>query len=156
MKKIDVGQAVQILANVGVIAGIAFLVVEIDQNNEALTIQTRLVREGITRDSVVRRLDNMDLVRATTKARAGEALTDEENFLLNELNGAVLVDRLMIYQQVQDGLLPPTAIPVAAWRFTFHVQYPRMSESWEYYKEAYFPPSFIQWYEESVIEPGPP
>jgi hypothetical protein len=35
MKKIDLGQAIQI-ANVGVIAGIVFLGVEIHQNNEAM------------------------------------------------------------------------------------------------------------------------
>lgn len=34
MKKIDLGQTIQILANVGVIAGIVFLAIELQQNNE--------------------------------------------------------------------------------------------------------------------------
>ena len=34
MKKIDLGQAIGILANVGVIAGIVFLGMELRQNNE--------------------------------------------------------------------------------------------------------------------------
>ena len=154
MKKIDVGQAIQILANVGVIAGIMFLAVEIHQNNEALAIQARLERERITRDSTTRRLDNIELARATVRARAGNTVSEDEEFLLNELNGAVFVDRFLIYQQVQDGLLSSESIPIAAWRATFHQQYPRMSESWEYYK-SYFPSSFIRWYEENVIQPGP-
>jgi hypothetical protein len=36
MKKIDIGQGVQTLANLGVIAGIVFLAVEISQNTESL------------------------------------------------------------------------------------------------------------------------
>jgi len=43
LKKIDLGQAVQLLANVGVLAGIVFLAVEIQQNTrsqEAITYQT--------------------------------------------------------------------------------------------------------------------
>ena len=36
MKKTDLGQAIQVLANVGVIAGIVFLAVETRQNNQLL------------------------------------------------------------------------------------------------------------------------
>ena len=39
MKKIDLGQTIGILANVGVIAGIVFLAVELRQNNELLATQ---------------------------------------------------------------------------------------------------------------------
>ena len=45
MKKIDLGQAVSILANVGVLAGILFLAVELRQNNELygdLTVRENL------------------------------------------------------------------------------------------------------------------
>lgn len=38
MKKIDIGQAVTILANVGVIAGIVFLVFELQQNTQAVRL----------------------------------------------------------------------------------------------------------------------
>ena len=39
MKKIDLGQTITILANVGVIVGIVFLVVEIRQNTQQLTLE---------------------------------------------------------------------------------------------------------------------
>jgi hypothetical protein len=39
MKKIDLGQTIQMLANIGVIAGIAFLAVEISQNTGMLEAQ---------------------------------------------------------------------------------------------------------------------
>lgn len=41
MAKIDLGQTIQVLANVGVIAGIIFLAVEIRQNNRLMMAQTR-------------------------------------------------------------------------------------------------------------------
>ena len=44
MKKIDLGQAIGILANVGVIAGIVFLAVELRQNNELLATQITATR----------------------------------------------------------------------------------------------------------------
>lgn len=41
MKKIQFGQAIGILANVGVIASIVFLAIELHQNNEQLELQIR-------------------------------------------------------------------------------------------------------------------
>jgi hypothetical protein len=41
MKQIDYGQAAQVLANVGVLAGIIFLAFELQQNNELLNMQIR-------------------------------------------------------------------------------------------------------------------
>ena len=41
MKKIDLGQTITILANVGVIAGIVFLAFELRQNNTFLAEQAR-------------------------------------------------------------------------------------------------------------------
>lgn len=40
MKKLDVAQTLQIVANAGVIAGIIFLAIEINQNNEQLRLQS--------------------------------------------------------------------------------------------------------------------
>jgi hypothetical protein len=41
MKKIDLNQGVNTLANLGVIAGIVFLALEINQNSEMMRAQTR-------------------------------------------------------------------------------------------------------------------
>ena len=41
MRKIDFGQALGILANIGVIAGIVFLAIEINQGNQLARAQTR-------------------------------------------------------------------------------------------------------------------
>jgi len=44
MKKIDVGQAVNTLANIGVIVGIVFLVIEINQNTRMMETQSYQAR----------------------------------------------------------------------------------------------------------------
>ena len=40
MKKMDLGQSIQVIANLGVIAGIAFLIVELQQNTQQLELQS--------------------------------------------------------------------------------------------------------------------
>ena len=50
MKKIDVGQSITILANIGVIVGIAFLAIEINGNTAAVRAQELAVTESITRE----------------------------------------------------------------------------------------------------------
>ena len=79
MKKIDLAQAVSILANVGVIIGIVFLVIEISQTNDQLASQARNtifeLRAGLERD-VINNVGNIADVIA--KSRRGEVLTDVE------------------------------------------------------------------------------
>jgi len=85
MKKIDLAQTLGILANVGVIAGIVFLAVEIGQNNDQLAAQTRStiyeLRSGLERDLI----NNVGgIAELVARERRGEALTDvEESRLLS-------------------------------------------------------------------------
>ena len=87
MKKIDLGQTVAILANVGVIAGIVFLAVEIQQNteslNEARNFAIAEAQQAMRAqlDESFRSLANSDeLPEIFVKYRQGgrEALTEEE------------------------------------------------------------------------------
>ena len=55
MKKIELGQTITILATFGVIVGIAFLAVELAQNNELLELDFRYV------DYLCRNLDTLGL-----------------------------------------------------------------------------------------------
>ena len=43
MKKLDPGQVITIVANIGVIAGIVFLVVELRQNNQLMETEARFI-----------------------------------------------------------------------------------------------------------------
>ena len=135
----------------GVIAGIAFLALELNQSNEALAVQARLDREEIIRQAVRRRLETPGVITAVTKSNRGEELTDEEILVLNWTNHAVMIDWMLVHEQVQDGVLEEAAIPLELWRFAFHETYPRMSESWTANKPSYTP-AFIEWMEENVID----
>jgi len=154
LKKLDLGQTITILANVGVIAGIILLAIEIDQNNQALGTQARLERENILREARSRRVENPDLIRATVKARASEVLSADEVLLLDAVNLAIFTDLSLVHGQVRDGLLDEDSIPLASWRHGFHDSEPRAAESWSEYKKI-FSPDFVRWYEENVIQAGP-
>ena len=150
MKKIDSGQAIRILANVGVIAGIIFLAVEIQQNSESLAIQARLDREDIIREALVRRFQSPEMLSATVKSQRGDALSDEEALILDWENHSVFIDWMLIYMQVNDGMLDEEAIPIPLWRSAFHEIYPRMADSWSANKQMYRS-EFVQWMEQNVV-----
>ena len=82
MKKIDLGQMIGILANVGVIAGIIFLAVELQQNQRMVMAQTRneIARMTIELQQVNR---DPEQARIIIRGNAGEQLTDVERFQLN-------------------------------------------------------------------------
>ena len=151
MKKIDLGQTIQIIANIGVIAGIIFLVVELQQNNEALSIQTRLDREDVFREGLARRFQQSpDMLRAVAKSKRGDALSDEEILILDWENHAVLTDLMLVYMQVYDDLLREDAIPVAVWRNGFQNTYPRMADYWSDNKQIYHT-VFVEWMDENIV-----
>ena len=69
MKKIDLGQTITILANLGVIAGIVFLAVELRQNNALLQAQSRSDQNDRIISNVEAVYQNTDLATAVAKAR---------------------------------------------------------------------------------------
>ena len=153
MKKIDIGRTVAIVANVGVIAGLLLLAFELQQNNEALGLQSRLERENALRQGLVRRLNNSDLIRASARAIEGEELSLEEKLLIEDYNRGAMVDWWLAYRQVQDGALDEATLPVSLWSTVFRegTAFPRMDESWTEFKRL-FPQEveYIEWFEENV------
>jgi hypothetical protein len=78
MKKVDLGQTISILANVGVIAGIVLLAAELQQNNDSLAAQARLGQLAAQTSRLQLGLNNADIAQINFKAMSGEALTPEE------------------------------------------------------------------------------
>ncbi len=150
MKKLDLRQTISILANVGVIAGIIFLGLELRQNNEFLATQARAERIAIAREADLRTLQNSDLRRATMIARSGGVLSEDEMFLLELESRSVLIDWRYIYQEYQIGALEESTLDIAGLRNAFHVRKPGMPEHWSANKQLYAP-GFVQWMEENVV-----
>ena len=83
MKKIDLGQTIQILANVGVIAGIVFLAIELRQ---AQLVGRSQVRNEITLGYLELYLNDMHMDDRTLALTAGgvdEPLSDADQTRLN-------------------------------------------------------------------------
>ena len=82
MKKIELGQALGILANVGVLLGILLLVYELAQNRQMMRAQTRNeLSRGLT-ELLNITTANGELADIVVRANRGEGLTDTESYRL--------------------------------------------------------------------------
>ncbi len=153
-----------ILANVGVIAGIVFLAVELQQNNKLLGAQAREYRQELRRAAHARFLETPGLIAATVKARGGEdltlteqqliskGLTEEEAFLLRTQGNAILIDWRFIFQEYQEGLIDEQQIVSENWPGILARQ-PGLRDRWSELKTAWMEsdPTFVQYVEENVV-----
>ena len=104
-------------ANLAVLVGLVFLVVEINRNNEMMRAQTR---SGIT-DAII---DNVKLgmdprvIVAYQKQRSGQPLSDEESILLNQIASATLRLWENTHYQYRNGLFDDAEFQadLAVWR----------------------------------------
>jgi hypothetical protein len=78
MNKIDVGQTISIFANLGVVAGIIFLGIELRQNNDQLAAQITINQHQIRTADVGRFAQDPSLAALILKARKGEQLSEVE------------------------------------------------------------------------------
>lgn len=149
-KKIDLGQMLTIGANFGVVVGIIFLAVELQQNNQLLETQ---VRRDFYEGRIMSASDfirDASLAEIVLKSAAGEELTEVENFRMGQVVKRVLLAWEWEFDQYQRGLLD--ALPVVGWRATI-----RNSElgpsTWEIMATTSFAhtPEFVQFMEENVL-----
>jgi uncharacterized protein (TIGR02246 family) len=152
MKKPDLTQLIQILANVGVIAGIVFLAVELRQNNETLRAQVRLERAQTRTEGLTELVNNPDLIRARVKDASGAELTPEERQVLEAQWGIVLTRWQYIHGEWQAGLIDDEDIPVVAWKRTMSA-FPSFYRTWQNDKAIAFRPDFAAWMDRNVVEP---
>jgi hypothetical protein len=82
MKRIDVGQSAQILANVAVLLGIVFLALEIRQSVQATRASSRDAALSQSLSFFEQRLDNQIIAEAEFKLMTGEELDGFERYQL--------------------------------------------------------------------------
>jgi len=153
MKKIDLGQSITMLANIGVIAGIAFLAYEIKQNNDVLREQARsgIVSEiGALNAALYENAGGIGSI--AVKARRGDALTDEERYRLGRFQSQNLVLWQSAYSAYREGMIDEEDMVPRGLAAMFHDVIPGMPEQYENIK-ASLDPRFIQWMEENVVSP---
>jgi hypothetical protein len=106
MKTVDLGQIVGILANVGVIAGIIFLALELQQNNRLLSAEAQfaLRQSEQTRDFML--IESPEMADVLVRARSGEPLSETDEFRLFVLSYNWIKDWEWTFNQIQAGNLP--------------------------------------------------
>lgn len=83
MKKIEAGQMIQIVANVGVIIGIAFVGIELSQNNELLSADARATELAQDTEAWGFVAENGEFSELLAKDLNNETLTQAEEIRLN-------------------------------------------------------------------------
>ena len=149
MKKIDIGQTVSVLANVGVIAGIVFLAIELRQNNDLLRSEARAARTDSRQGNYELIIENPDLRRAIAKTQAGDQLTVEESMLIRSYFGHAYTGWQYSWGEYQEGLVDLDSIPVGGWRTQIR-NFPGAMDYWLDQRST-FRPDFVQWMEENVL-----
>ena len=103
MKKIDLGQSINTLANLGVIAGIVFLAFELRQNQVVGRAQTRNEIAAAHRE--LSQFDLSSPVRILVlRAEAGEPLNDDEQLQVDIWSGMWIRHFENLHYQYRQGL----------------------------------------------------
>ena len=146
MKKIDLGQATQILTNIGMIAGIAFLGIEVAQNNEYAATEIRATRYHMALEAFTILAENSELAALMLKDRKHETLSELESLQLR----AWWLRVFLTNQWAHSEMAVADTIPFMEMQRVNDEVYPAYRKAWGY-RTSYFEPDFIQFMEENVF-----
>ena len=156
MKKIAFGQTIGILANIGVIAGIIFLGVELQQNNELLQTEAgyKLLQSRIAiRNRII---DQSNFAQLLVKVSSSQPLTATEEIEINAFIDLNFLEWQWQHQEYVEGRIDEINVPIAGLRRIFAGQsvgnIPRSVwlSRWEEFK-AILTPEYVKWMDENVI-----
>ncbi len=105
MKKIDLGQTVGILANVGVIAGIVFLAIEIHQNTRSLEVNAYQELIGQINEFATMTIERPGLNSLALSGSSSADLTDVEFAALRTYLYLITRHGDLAYYQYERGML---------------------------------------------------
>ena len=148
--KLDAGQTITVLANLGVIAGIAFLAFELRQNNQFLAAQVSYAHHEAERQRRSLLITNDGgITEIVMKSVNQEELTQVENYRLLIYYNNMLEDFEWQFREVQAGRLPEDRLNVSNWRGVW--SQPRMVQNYEQSK-ANRDPAFVEYWQENVVD----
>ena len=151
MKKLDLGQALQVFGNVAVLAGIVFLALELRQNNELIRAEARNTQNERIEDFVQQVYTVPGLAEIVLKIREGEPLTEVEEIMLRGRQGRQLRGFFAQWREYTEGAGEAPNLEV--WRSFFYeggYYTPPLISGWEDIKTT-LPPDFIRHVEENVL-----
>lgn len=146
MKKIDLGQMISILANLGVIAGIVFLGYELRQNNRFLSEQARysVLQNQVGWTNMV--AENADVAKLAFASPESEPLTRVEQLQRGELIAGLLRRWEWEYERSQLGIAD--LAPIEGWIQAFDRF--NVASDWEDLK-SWFSPEFVNYIDTEVL-----
>ena len=124
MKRGDIGPAVAVIANLGVIAGIMFLALELQQNNRFLSSQAQfniLQNRAVGTSALA---ESPESAAFWAKVNRGEDLTDAERLRVRAYATRAILNWEWEYGQYQEGNIGRDKLPLEAWRTSFHGEDP--------------------------------
>jgi hypothetical protein len=154
MKKILLGRTISIAANIGVIAGIIFLGLELRQNNQLLQTEAigALLETRIDRSAELAR--NQGVAALLAKNSRREALTDEEMLRLTQFHIRIFLGFEKTYFLFQEGLITEeymrTNLPLMKRAFNERDVSQSPYKTWETFK-AVAHPAYIRFIEQCVL-----
>lgn len=153
---LDFGQLAALVANLGVVAGLVFLAMEIRQNNKHLAAQARYSLRQY-RSDIADSLMLPHVIGATHKWARNEEVTQEERSTV--LMVAIKIVELWEWQfgERAAGLLTQDELPVGAWRLWFYDQGPFPVPVREIYeiRKSVLNAEFVRFFEDNVVANPP-
>ena len=145
MKRIRLGEALSILANVGVVGGILLLVYELRQNNDLMAEEAQRARGESIREAYSQMADNGELAAIWVKEMKGEELTAVEEVRL----GSYYIRGLFGFQTSYQQLPREELEPMTNWFRDRYQTSPTWRITWDQNRNT-FSPDFVRFMEESI------
>jgi hypothetical protein len=156
LKKLDPGQIVTILANIGVIAGIVFLGFELEQNNNLLRAQASY---NLLQDRIFYReagMNDPEVAEFWVRAKSGNPLSAVDEQRLRFFAEILIVQWQNEHGQYAEGNLAEDELPVNGWRAYIHGEEfghaPIFNDVWGSMRPR-LRSDFVQFFEENVANP---
>jgi hypothetical protein len=108
LKKIDFGQTLHLLGNLGVIVGILLLVYELNQNREMMKAQTRNEMSQGLIHLFLEFSNDTETASIWRRGRAGEDLTEDEQTRFSLMTFSELRHHENVHYQYRNGLYDQT------------------------------------------------
>jgi hypothetical protein len=146
LKKLDFGQTVSVIANIGVIAGIVFLGYELSQNNEQLSAQARYnyYHERIEAQRIFAR--NGELSDLAARFFLGEELSPGERLRIQFVARAIFITIEYEFIELQRGRITIEEFNLAGKRGTFE----RLKPFWAEHRSI-APNEFVEFVESKIL-----
>ena len=151
MKKISFGQAVSVISNISVLAGILLLAYELRQNQELMQAEARLNRVQMVVDAWRFSAEHADLMALREREKAGEPLTGGEVRRIDSAIMAVFVFLEWTFRELSEDSPEMRQVrTVQRQNWSIAPEYGRVWEE----RKASFDPAFVEWMEVNVVAPS--